>query len=50
MKSFEIVYTNIVYVTVEAESEEEAMEKFREDPSSFDVDSIEAFQDPEFNS
>ena len=42
MKKFQIAYTNVVYVSVIAETEEEALEKFTEAP----VESIEAYQDP----
>ena len=49
-KIFEICYTNICYVTIEADTPEEAMEKFEDDPSAFDDTlSIEAYQDPSIN-
>ena len=50
MKKFEICYTNICYVTIEADTPEEAMEKFEDDPSAFDDTlNIEAYQDPSIN-
>ena len=42
-KTYEIQYTNICYVTVEANSEEEAYAKLEE---SGEPHTIEAFQDP----
>ena len=49
-KVFEICYTNICYIKVEADTEEEAMEKFEDNPSAFDDTlSIEGYQDPSIN-
>jgi hypothetical protein len=46
MKKFRIQYTNIAYTEVEAETEQEALDKFLDDPSEAEVSNVEAYQDP----
>ena len=46
MKKFRIQYTNIVYAEVEAKTEQEAFDKFLDDPSAAEVSNVEAYQDP----
>lgn len=44
-KVFRIQYTNYVYCTVTAKNEQEAREKFDNDPDGCEIECIEAYQD-----
>lgn len=46
MKKFRIQYTNIVYLDLEAKTEQEAFDKFLDDPGAVEVSNVEAYQDP----
>lgn len=49
MKKFEIVYTDICYVIIEASSEKEAMEKFEGRDYDPSTRTVEGFQDASVN-